>query len=277
MISITAQELASRLCFHEAVRQQIFAVEFTPAQESAWYELFLHKPEAFVAGLRKQPMPELLVLALYLRWAVNTYRNYQELGIPESVFFDTFRDLRIWSDECVRIYNRPGLTEWDWNAHLLRMEVIRLGRLEYQPCILAHDILYGDISVSAGTQILEVHIPAGESLCQKIVLESFAAAVSFFDRYYHVHYEWFHCHSWLLSPAFRKLLPPQSGILQFQNLFTVYDEDFSFPQAEQRVFGCIKDNPEKYPENTHLQCTLKNYLLSKKRPGMGYGVYHALK
>ena len=47
------------------------------------------------------------------------------------------------------------------NAHLLRMEVIRLGRLEYQPCILAHDILYGDISVSAGTQILEVHIPAG--------------------------------------------------------------------------------------------------------------------
>ncbi len=164
------------------------------------------------------------------------------------------------------------------NAHLLRMEVIRLGRLEYQPCILAHDILYGDISVSAGTQILEVHIPAGESLCQKIVLESFAAAVSFFDRYYHVHYEWFHCHSWLLSPAFfGNCFLRNLAFYNFKTFSRSMMKIFLFPQAEQRVFGCIKDNPEKYPENTHLQCTLKNYLLSKKRPGMGYGVYHALK
>lgn len=132
----------------------------SPAQEQEWNELFLRDQEAFELRLHRHPTPELLALALYLRWAVATYRRYLTLGIPEAVFWDTFQDFALWSEECMRVTGQPGLIEWGWNALLLHMELFRLGRLEYQPRTLQQDIVFGEVSLAAGTPILEVHIPA---------------------------------------------------------------------------------------------------------------------
>lgn len=269
---MTAQELASRLCLPEAVRQQVLAIPLSPAQEQAWRELFLRDQDAFEARLHSHPTPELLALALYLRWAAVTHRRYLELGIPEAVFLDTFQDFALWSQECMRLTGRPGLLEWGWNALLLHMRIFRLGRLEYQPRTLEHDILLGDTALIAGTPVLEVHIPAGTPLCRQELSASLCSAGPFFERYFQRSFSCFHCHSWLLSPALHSLLPPGSGILQFQSFFTVYGEDFSFPQAEQRVFGCILADPQQYPARTSLQRALKQHLLAGNRIGMGMGI-----
>lgn len=95
---------------------------------------------------------------------------------------------------------------------------------------------------------------------------------AFFDAVLSARFFWFHCHSWLLSPALRDLLSPASGILQFQRFFTIYSEDFSFPQAEQRVFGSVQADPQRYTERTSLQRALKKYLLAGNHVGMGMGV-----
>ena len=81
-----------------------------------------------------------------------------------------------------------------------------------------------------------------------------------------------HCHSWLLSPALHRILPPSSNILNFQSFFRLYGEDFSYRQAEERVFGEISDRAESYPEHTSLQKSLKAFLLTGGRVGMGMGV-----
>lgn len=84
-----------------------------------------------------------------------------------------------------------------------------------------------------------------------------------------------HCHSWLLSPEFDDILPPGSNILYFKSLYDVYEEDFSFRQAEERVFGEIRDDIASYPERTGLQRSLKRYLLSGHRVSMGLGFVRA--
>lgn len=157
---MTAKELAARLSLPGSLQQQVFSIPISPAQEQEWNELFLRDQEAFELRLHRHPTPELLALALYLRWAVATYRRYLTLGIPEAVFWDTFQDFALWSEECMRVTGQPGLIEWGWNALLLHMELFRLGRLEYQPRTLQQDIVFGEVSLAAGTPILEVHIPA---------------------------------------------------------------------------------------------------------------------
>ena len=137
----------------------------------------------------------------------------------------------------MRVTGQPGLIEWGWNALLLHMELFRLGRLEYQPRTLQQDIVFGEVSLAAGTPILEVHIPAGAPFCQRELSAS-----------------------------------PASGILQFQRFFAIYSEDFSFPQAEQRVFGSVQADPQRYTERTSLQRALKKYLLAGNHVGMGMGV-----
>lgn len=128
-MSMTAKELAARLSLPESLQQQVFSIPILPAQEQEWNELFLRDQEAFELRLHRHPTPELLALALYLRWAVATYRRYLTLGIPEAVFWDTFQDFALWSEECMRVTGQPGLIEWGWNALLLHMELFRLGRL----------------------------------------------------------------------------------------------------------------------------------------------------
>lgn len=72
---MTAKELAARLSLPESLQQQVFSIPILPAQEQEWNELFLRDQEAFELRLHRHPTPELLALALYLRWAVATYRR----------------------------------------------------------------------------------------------------------------------------------------------------------------------------------------------------------
>lgn len=271
-MSMTAKELAARLSLSESLQQQVFSIPISPAQEQEWNELFLRDQEAFELRLHRHPTPELLALALYLRWAVATYRRYLTIGIPEFVFWDTFQDFVFWSKECTRVTGRPGLIEWGWNALLLHMKIFRLGRLEYQPRTLEHDIAFGLVSLTADTPILEIHIPAGTPLNKHELSASLCSAGPFFEQYFQRSFFWFHCHSWLLSPTLRDLLSPSSGILQFQSFFTIYSEDFLFPQAEQRVFGIIQADPQRYSEHTKLQRALKKHLLAGNHVGMGMGI-----
>lgn len=69
-------------------------------------------------------------------------------------------------------------------------------------------------------------------------------------------------------------LDEKSNIIVFQNQFEVYDVVYPFRQAEERVFGEILEDIEKYPENTKLQKRLKEWL--RKYPediGMGAGIF----
>ena len=52
---------------------------------------------------------------------------------------------------------------------------------------------------------------------------------------------------------------------------------YDFPQAEERVFGEIRENKDAYPEENSLQRGLKQYLLTGKKVGIGRGVIRKQK
>ena len=121
----------------------------------------------------------------------------------------------------------------------------------------------------AGAIVLDTHIPQGEPLDIDKVYGSFRRALSFFHGVYPV----FSCHSWLLYPALKEILPVSSRILQFQQLFQIVHTDEADRQAEERIFGKISDDPRLYSESTALQRTAKRHLLEGKRLGSARGVF----
>jgi len=241
-----------------------------PANEDQLRELFFSDPEAFQDYAAGED--DLVLLRLYLEWMSDTKAKYEALNIPAKYFRDSMRDIPIWCDDYLQKHQSPGFKEWAWVGRSLRMEVIRIGRLQFEPSQLLEAVSLDDCVFPVGTPVLEVHIPAGEPLDIADVQASFALAPLFFKTYFGAEYSLFHCHSWLLSPSLKELLPEQSRIIHFQNLFTIYHSDNEERQAEDRIFGFLSDDPNAYPESTSLQKAFKQYMLSGKTVMMGAGV-----
>ena len=214
----------------------------------------------------------LSVLRLYLDWLVDTKAQYDALGIPEIYFWDSMKDIAIWCDDYLTKHGVPGFKEWEWVGRSLRLEVIRIGRLQFEPISLKHTLELESNKYYSGTPLLDVHIPAGEPLSVEAAIEAMHQAPIFFKTYFGRTFSLLHCHSWLLSPDLKALLPGHSRIIQFQNLFTVYKTDNEERQAEERVFGFLSDDPSQYPESTFLQKAVKQYMLDGKVVEMGAGL-----
>lgn len=74
-----------------------------------------------------------------------------------------------------------------------------------------------------GDPMLSIHIPADGPMTPEISLCSLRKAAEFFRTYYpDMPWKGFWCHSWLLDPFLRTLLPPSSNILRFQELGMLY-------------------------------------------------------
>ena len=241
-----------------------------PEEETRRMLRLLEEDEAsFLKELRSSGAPDQLALALFMRYAAEQVPRWLQQGLTETVCYDTFRDITLWYRECVRQTGLAGVVEWDWLILPLKGRLYRLGRLQYQPGTLRETVCAGGRTFVGGAAVLNVHIPADGKLERDAVADSLQQARDFFHE---GGYRLFHCHSWLLSPALRDILGSTSNILSFQEFFQVYDEDFSYRQAEERVFGRIGEHPEEYPERTSLQKALKQYLLAGKKVGLGKGV-----
>ena len=55
-------------------------------------------------------------------------------------------------------------------------------------------------------------------------------------------------------------------------MFEIQSVDFQFREGEERIFDCLIEDPEKYPENTSLQRNARKYLMQGGRLGSGLGV-----
>ena len=149
--------------------------------------------------------------------------------------------------------------------------MFRLGRLQFEPIVTKKDMRGKENTLSAGTKALKVHIPEGESLAPEVCQASFEQAEEFFKG----EYEAYVCESWLLSLHLKEILPETSNIIRFQDLFEVTGTKYSFPQAEERIFGEILEDKGQYPEATSLQRKAKEYLLSGGDLGIGEGFFYS--
>ena len=126
---------------------------------------------------------------------MDTHFLYAIRGIDWSIFFDTFRDL---TDSCRDFYERTGkagLNNWEWIGLAIKMQLFRLDKLEFRPNELMEALVMDGGTYGAGTKVLEVYFPTGESLDDDIIENNLSWGKEFFDRYYRQEYELFLCHS----------------------------------------------------------------------------------
>lgn len=218
--------------------------------------------------LRKESC--IIRLAVILKCALKAREEYRERGIPDSIFLDTMSDIKIWCENA----DNKGIKNYGWLKNHLRLELFRLGRLQFQLYECKNRTLnYKRLPFPYGERLIYVHIPQGEKLGRERCIESFSMAEEFFERYFPEYkYKWYFCESWLLYDENKEFMAEDSNILSFAALF---DHRYSMRvdvQTIERVFGKRRLLKSRYPEETSLQRSLKAYMLSGGKAGVGIGV-----
>lgn len=249
------------------------AMDYPVAQEEyeTWKAYFYQDMKKFLDEWKKRPDKYQFAFVFYLRLALEVYDRYVECGIEDSIFDQTFYDITIWCRSCYQKHGVYGIEEAWWVGQSAKMRLFRLGRLQFEPYVVKETVANGETKLEEGEHVLNVHIPEGEPLKMEECLESFRMAEQFFDfsgELKHIYI----CDSWLLSPHLKELLPENSNIIRFQNLFKLVKVYYAYPQAEQRIFSEVREDKTQYPADTLLRRKAKEYLLEGKDLGIGVGV-----
>lgn len=209
-------------------------------------------------------------LAVILLCAVKLREKYRERGIPDSIFLDTMSDIKIWCEN----NGNKGIKNYGWLKNHLRLELFRLGRLQFQLYECNNrTLLYSKLPFSYGEKLIYVHIPQGEKLDTERCKDSFRMAELFFKKHFpRYDYKWYFCESWLLYEGNKDFMAEDSNILAFASLFEHRYSMKIDAQAIERIFGKRRLFRRNYPENTSLQKRAKKYMLSGNRMGVGIGV-----
>lgn len=205
------------------------------------------------------------MLYCQLECARRAYDRYREKQIPESIYGDTMKCFSRFLGECEKKNGRMFFDRGWWTWRQISMKLFRIGALEYE--FAEHE----------RESAVAIHIPSDADLSWRAVEDSLEQAGHFFLKYYpDFGYCKYICHSWLLSPALRPFLAPESHILSFQNRFTILREDKESRDYMEWLFCVPEDTAyEKLPEETGLQRQVKELLRNGGAVGTAYGVMEA--
>ena len=211
-----------------------------------------------------------LSLVLLLNCADETERRMREQGHPERVFVDSMRDLTIWTKFCYRNHGVWGIREFEWLARTIRAELWRMGRLQFERYEYDYpDQTFGDRSVHTGDIVLNTHIPAGGGMTREARYDSYRQAYEYFGI------GTFILDSYLLYPAHREFLPPESNIIGIMDEFHLIKSGETECLHNMRyIFDETPDgvDPATLPRDTSLRRAYADWYAKHGKIGWGVGV-----
>lgn len=248
-------------------REAVLNMNFDKQECKRLCELYRRNHKEFLEEVRKKEDFPLWFLWLYSSMACEVFVRYKEQGILEQIFWDTFRDITLWCENAEKEYSVLGLMEYEWIFRHIDMVLFRFGRLQFEKMRMEASVVSEEKTIAEGMEVINIHIPQGESLIWEACEKSIETAKKFWgaDKPYV-------CHSWLLFPGLDEVLSENSNIREFRKHFKVLQVDYKEREAEWRIFGKVLKNVVEYPEDTSLQRRSKKYLLSGKSLGNGWAV-----
>ena len=145
---------------------------------------------------------------------------YHQNGLDDDIFWDSMHDLKYKLIECKEQHNIWGTFVLAWFRGFYNLNLIKLGRLEYEKITLDYD--YKDL-VKKGDFVLNCHIPSSGPLTPESVEESLKKAYDFFG--YNGSPMVVFCRSWMLFPElYKNVFPKGSNLSKFYELFDVLEE-----------------------------------------------------
>lgn len=265
----TLEEICEMLLIPEEIRPEIFAFdrEFDYKEAENLFPLLCRREtweEARKALKEKLFHDErgirILTVMLHCLGTI-TYEQYQQKGIPDEIFVETQKCFTRFIQEYRDSYGRFGFDRDFWTVRQMGSVLFRIGELEYE------------FDTHEGEAVLSIHIPSDAVLTPENCDSSLASAEQFFREFYpeKAGLRYF-CESWLLSPALKELLKPESNIIRFQNKFDILSWDRESKEYEMWVFQKQGLSPEELPENSSLQRNMKKFILDGGKVGEACGV-----
>lgn len=201
------------------------------------------------------------MLGCMLHCALLTYDKYIRLGIDREIFTETMKCFTRFINEHYAMTGEYAFDREWWTVRQIAMKLFRIGELEYE--LLCWE----------GKKVISIHIPSDAKISDDNCTQSLSRARAFADRYFEDYKNAdFICHSWLLSPALKQLLPETSNIIKFQQRFDIKSVDEDAMDFIGWVFKTTDPTLETLPENTSLQRRMKQYLLDGGKVGAALGV-----
>lgn len=191
------------------------------------------------------------MLTCMLKSCLKTYDLYRGWGISEEIFTATMKCFSRFINEHKEGYGNYAFDREWWTARQISGQLFRIGELEYE------------LVNEKGNRYVSLHIPSDARLGREEIDQSLHAAKALIsDKFPEYASADMTCHSWLLSPTLRELLPKGSNILEFQSYFLIENTGLDEREYMTWVFKRPDIPLKDLPENTLLQRNLKNYLLA---------------
>ena len=206
------------------------------------------------------------ILTVMLICALSAYEEYKKRGIGEDIFIDTMKFCTRFVNEHHSAYGSYSFVWAWWFPRQLSLREFRIGALEYE------------MIESDGELLINMHIPADADLSEESVKNSYRAAREFFCKFF-PEYENADmvCDSWLLSSQLVKMLPPDSNIIRFREMFDIEKEQEDSNAGVRWVYKRDDIPTEDLPEKTSLQKKMKHHLLKGGKTGSAFGRFCADK
>ena len=212
-------------------------------------------------------------MVFFLYCAIPLVEEYEKRGLPETLYWETLKDLRYKLLECRALYGEWGTFVPDWYRCFYTCGRFALGRLQYEP--MSFPLTGYKNAFKQGDVVYSCHIPSSGALREEDVLESLKYAYRFYQAELKSGVLPVVCHSWLLYGPLETVFADSPNILKFRSLFDVVQNDADGNNGDfWRVFyqEFSKENLENAPTNTKMQQRLKKYLLDGNTMGCGWGI-----
>ena len=266
---MTVQELGKRIELQESIaeRVNVFISSYDFSEIEATLQDLI-KPETAKAAYKKltETFPEdedkIKMLSCYLIGVSRVYDRYQEMGISDEIFTETFKCFTRFIEECKIKTGKYAFDRAFWTYRQVSMVLFRIGELEYE------------MIEEKGKKEISVHIPSDAKMSDDVIDSSLKAAKEFFEVHYPEYAECdYVCDSWLLSPKLKELLSEESNIIRFQNRFEITEENKEAKDIFEWLFKTSEGaDIATLPENTSLQRKAKELLLKGDNIGIAVGV-----
>lgn len=202
--------------------------------------------------------------------------KFKSFGYSNKMFWDNMKDFKCKNDECYNIKGTYGTFVTNWYVGLFELKRFSFERLQFEfGEYREQDIIIDNYKIKQGYKVVFIHIPSSGSLEKDLVLKSLKKAYEFFSVIYEQDKIIFICDSWLLYPKIKKIMPKNSNIVQFLDLFTILKINSQDDFADGwRIFGKQwNDNYKELPEKTTMQKCFKSFLVNGNKLGIGLGLF----
>lgn len=201
------------------------------------------------------------MLLCMLKAAACSYEKYKMQRISDKIFTDTMKCFTRFIEEHKVSYGYYGFDRDFWTGRQLSLLLFRMGELEFEK------------RMKNGERKVAIHIPSDAMLTRENCETSFRQIKEFFAKYDSAYMNVpYTCNSWLLSPALQELLPENSKILEFQEMFQIEHVCKEETSYKEWVFKRRDISLEEMPEDTSLQRKMKSHLLNGGWIGEAEGV-----